>query len=151
MWGNILTGTLPPSFGAWGASIEDIDLSENELTAPLPESYGHWRTLVLVALWINNLTGTLPSSFGNWGNWGTSLEKASFDDNQLVGTFPPSYGSWTQVQSVNFSSNCLDDKIPEEYQEQWMNFDSMLTSANEEDIFVHQSNVTADGRCMEES
>jgi hypothetical protein len=76
------------------------------------------------------------------------VDQALFlQSNLLVGTMP----SWTEVELVNFSSNCLDASIPDSYETNWTNYDAMLAFADEEDIFGRQSNVMEDGQCLKET
>ena len=64
--------------------MEELWLSENQLTGQVPESLGDLSSLKVLTLWSNQLTGMIPASLVRL----TSLEKLYLSQNQFTGCIP---------------------------------------------------------------
>ena len=94
---NNLTGSLPPEIRNWG-EVVSVNFAGNNLTGSLPQEIGDWTQVEEVHLQDNNLTGSLPQEIGSW----TQVQYVYLQDNNLSGSLPPEIGSWTRLHRVVF-------------------------------------------------
>ncbi|CDP12924.1 unnamed protein product [Coffea canephora] len=124
---NVLSGSLPPSLGNcvladlsrnmlsddirvmdnWGASLEVLDLSSNNLTG----SISNWtllQRLSLLSFRNNSLVGSVPSELGD----SPRLATLDLSSNKLDGSLPGSLFKSQTLTSLNMSGNHLNGRIP---------------------------------------
>ncbi|CUE72232.1 GP46-like surface antigen, putative [Bodo saltans] len=135
MQGNSLTGTLPPEYAAWNATLTGFFVGDNKLNGTLPPEYGAWKFLTGFTVFLNNLTGTLPPEYSALTRLGmfdashnsltstlpneysrlTGIHDMFLCYNQLNGTLPKSYGAIINMYNFQVNSNQLTGTFPPEY------------------------------------
>ncbi|KAI3713192.1 hypothetical protein L1987_71765 [Smallanthus sonchifolius] len=96
--GNDLTGSIPSEICTWLPYLVSLDLSNNRFTGEIPASLGNCSFLNTVVLSGNKLSGTIPVQFSNLGR----LSRFSVADNDLSGSIP---SSLSKFDSSNFDGN----------------------------------------------
>lgn len=109
MYGNGLTGTLPPELGKL-TSLESLYLPRNALTGAIPPELGNLARLRTLDLSVNTLTGQIPPGLGNL----TGLRELSLGSNALTGPIPSVLGNLTGLRWLYLSRNGLTGSIPSE-------------------------------------
>ncbi len=104
---NNLSGPLPTEIGNLTA-LQYLDLGDNQLTGSLPTSIGSLTSLLGLSLYSNSLQGTIPPVLGNL----TNLTSLSFEDNELSGNIPTELGNLTSLTYLSLPRNQLDGSIP---------------------------------------
>ena len=80
-----LMASMPPSISTFFA-LEELNLSDNQLSGSIPPSIGTLKGLVMLNLSKNQLSGAIPTSFGELSN----LEILDLSNNKnLSGGLPP--------------------------------------------------------------
>lgn len=124
---NALSGSLPPSLGNciladlsrnmlsndirvmenWGANLEVLDLSSNNLTGSI-SNWTLFQRLTLLNFRNNSLVGSMPIELG------TSPRLATLDlsSNKLDGRLPASLFKSQTLTNLNMSGNHLNGRIP---------------------------------------
>ena len=90
--------------------VEQLSLSQNELSGTIPVELGNLTNLQRLSLWNNELSGTIPVELGNL----TNLQRLSLWNNELSGTIPVELGNLTSLRSLYLWSNELSGAIPAE-------------------------------------
>lgn len=98
---NILTGVVPMNELAGLSALEQVDLSQNELSGRLVFPFSSWSRLTTLDLAENSLTGNLPPSFGAM----TALRRLFLQSNQLTGPLPSQLGALTQLRFLDAFDN----------------------------------------------
>ena len=106
MWGNNLTGPIPPELGNL-TNLTGLSLAENNLTGQVPVELGKLTQLLDISLSGNKLTGSVPLSFVGLDN----LE--SFGCQFSLGVCVPAtdeFRAWVREVDVrgNFTSGGVD-------------------------------------------
>lgn len=104
--GKSITGTLNGIENF--TSINQLNLSNNQLTGEIPSNIGNITNLNDLRLWTNKLTGSIPTSIGNLSN----LTYLSIQNNQLTGSMPASLGNLNNLQHLYLAINKLSGPIP---------------------------------------
>ncbi|KAL3524695.1 hypothetical protein ACH5RR_013067 [Cinchona calisaya] len=100
---NVLSGSLPPSLG----NCLVVDLSRNILSNDIRVMENWGANLEILDLSSNNLTG----SISNWTQF-QKLTSLNFRNNSLVGSVPSLLGKYPRLAILDLSSNELDGPIP---------------------------------------
>merc|ERR1711963_461924 len=108
LWGNELTGPIPPEIGQLSKMI-NLDFGKNRLTGPLPRELGQLTQIEVLYMNKNQLTGCIPAELGLL----LSLTRLQLSENQLCGSVPQELGNLTNLIEFNISSNQLSGTIPE--------------------------------------
>ena len=109
---NGLVGTIPWEFGEL-ASLEWLDLDDNELTGPIPPELANLRSIKEISLAGNRLSGGIPVEFGELA----SLEWLSLHSNELTGPIPPELANLRSIKGIFLGDNRLSGGIPAEFGE----------------------------------
>ncbi|KAF5763836.1 putative protein kinase RLK-Pelle-LRR-Xa family [Helianthus annuus] len=96
--GNNLTGSIPREICSWLPYLVNLDLSNNEFTGEIPETLGNCSFLNSIVLSGNKLSGRIPEQFSKLGR----LNKFSVADNDLSGSIP---SSLSHFDSSSFDGN----------------------------------------------
>ncbi|MDE5119661.1 MAG: DUF4347 domain-containing protein, partial [Trichodesmium sp. St19_bin1] len=115
--------TTPPSYGtidSWYgialetqfnyASINIIDLDNNNLTGEIPKELGNLYNLKYLRLNNNNLTGEIPKGLGN----SSKLKSLSLNNNNLTGEIPKELANSGILEYIYLNNNNLTGEIPKE-------------------------------------
>ncbi|CAA7058028.1 unnamed protein product [Microthlaspi erraticum] len=126
-----LRGGIPLSLANL-VELEEVWITDVELTGRIPEYIGKWTKLTSLKIVGTGLSGPIPSSFSNLttltelslggiSNGGSSLEFIKdmkslsvlvLRNNNLTGTIPSSIGEYSSLQQVDLSFNRLHGPIP---------------------------------------
>ncbi|MCO5580005.1 hypothetical protein L7F22_033871 [Adiantum nelumboides] len=106
LWGNNLTGTIPPSLGNC-SSLVHLDLNSNELSGFIPSELGSLVQLTDLVLAQNRLKGAIPASLGGCRN----LEQLDLHANQLTGGIPNELGALNNLIGLWLNQNRLTGHI----------------------------------------
>ena len=102
---NALTGPLPSTFSP---VTTDVNLEENLLTGSIPESWGTTMpTLDFVTLYGNLLTGTFPTTIGVLSNLGALW----LYNNLLTGTIPTELSQLSSLQWLAIEDNSFTGSV----------------------------------------
>ncbi|KAJ1387885.1 Leucine-rich repeat [Sesbania bispinosa] len=101
---NRFTGTVPDTFRDL-MSLEELDLSNNQLSGPLPQELFNKN---LDAIFVNN--NQFEASFGFMGS---KIKEILFLNNQLTGCIPEGVGLFTEMQVLDVSFNALMGHLPD--------------------------------------
>ncbi|GJS66354.1 leucine-rich repeat protein [Tanacetum coccineum] len=133
LWGNELTGVLPPSisnctklgrvdvgcnqsFGSLPSSIGSLvgltilNLGPNRFKGKIPTTIGNLQKLQIIDLDNNQFSGPIPNAIGNL----SLLTQLYLDYNKLEGHIPSSLGNCKQLNGLNLAHNTLTGKIPKQ-------------------------------------
>ncbi|MCY4647091.1 MAG: M66 family metalloprotease [Gammaproteobacteria bacterium] len=110
LFGNELTGPIPPGFGRLARLWLALDLADNALTGPIPAELGNLAALEYLDLSANELTGPIPAELGKL----TSVEHLDLSNNELTGPVPAALGDLDRLAILNLSDNSLAGSIPPE-------------------------------------
>ena len=104
---NALTGAIPPELGNL-LGLRTLNLSVNDLTGQIPPELGRLTRLSELSLRSNALTGPIPSGLGNLAG----LRWLYLSRNGLTGPIPPELGNLTNLSELGLSNNALTGPIP---------------------------------------
>lgn len=124
---NMLSGSLPLSLGncflvdlsrnmlsndikvmeKWGANLEILDVSSNNLTGSL-SNWTQFQRLTMLNFGNNSLVGSVPSELGNY----PKLVTLDLSSNKLAGSIPRSLFTSETLTYLNMSKNHLTGTIP---------------------------------------
>ena len=96
--GNFLNGNLPGD-GALLYSLEDLNVSENELSIIAPEAAQGWASLRRFHC-VRNLLTTLPPTVLAW----SQIRAVHLRSNHLV-SLPPEIGAWSHLEVLDVGYN----------------------------------------------
>ena len=110
--------------------VNQISLSENNLTGIIPTEIGNLQQLEYLSLSGNFLTGSIPSEIGDI----QQLSNLYLDRNSLTGAIPAEIGALQQLSSLRLDRNSLTGVIPAEIGaiqqlEELVLFDNFLTGS----------------------
>ncbi|GJW50032.1 kinase-like domain-containing protein [Tanacetum coccineum] len=139
LWGNELTGILPPSISNC-SKLEYLEMSRNNFSGKLTIDFSKLRDIYLIRLhhinfhgrgeaddmmfidslknctkleWLElencNLIGVLPVLIGNLSD---QLSFLSLGENQLFGSLPSSIGSLVGLTTLDLDANQFKEKSP---------------------------------------
>ena len=109
LWGNNLTGEVPPRLGNL-ANLTWLTLLDNGLTGEIPPELGNLANLESLYLNSNSLAGEIPPELGNLAN----LESLYLSSNSLAGEIPPELGGLANLKELHLARNGLTGEIPPE-------------------------------------
>jgi M6 family metalloprotease-like protein len=92
------------------ATVQNLDLTNNQLAGSLPASIGNLKSLQTLNLGNNQLSGSIPSEVGELVN----LERLLLNNNQFSGSIPGELGGLAQLGQLMLSGNQLSGSIPAE-------------------------------------
>ncbi|KAG4941651.1 hypothetical protein JHK87_045522 [Glycine soja] len=109
---NNLTEDLPSilhnlSSGCVRHSLQDLDLSDNQITGSLPD-LSVFSSLKILVLDMNQLSGNIPEGI----RLPIHLESLSIQSNTLEGGIPKSFGNACALRSLYMSYNSLSEEFP---------------------------------------
>ncbi|XP_058076468.1 receptor-like protein EIX1 [Magnolia sinica] len=104
----MLTGPIPAAHLRGLSSLEELDLSRNQLNGNIPAALGGLSSLLYLSLDGNQLNGNIPASLGGL----SSLEKLILSGNQLNGNIPAALGGLSSLQDLSLRGNQLNGTIP---------------------------------------
>ena len=106
---NNLTGTLPEEIGDFN-DLKNIDVKGNQISGSIPSTIG--KLTELTNLWLrgNQLTGPIPVEIGDM----VSLIGLNLSYNQLSDSIPPGIGNLANLETMLLHSNQLNCSIPAE-------------------------------------
>ncbi|XP_058076454.1 receptor-like protein EIX1 [Magnolia sinica] len=104
----MLTGPIPAARLGGLSSLEELDLSGNQLNGNIPAALGGLSSLLYLSLRGNQLNGNIPASLGGL----SSLEELILSGNQLNGNIPAALGGLSSLEYLDLSVNQLNGNIP---------------------------------------
>ncbi|MDE2764499.1 MAG: hypothetical protein OXK74_17230 [Gemmatimonadota bacterium] len=105
-----LAGPIPPELGDL-RSLQQLILSQNDLTGPIPPGLGNLRHLLRLSLSGNDLTGAIPSELGDLNE--LAILDLSYNED-LTGTVPPALGNLEQLRLLLIHATGLSGRLPRE-------------------------------------
>ncbi len=120
LYGNELTGTIPPGLGNLNNTVL-LDFSNNQLTGAIPSELANLTSLEELSLGGNQLNGQIPTWLGDL----EYLEELYLHDNQLIGIIPPELGNLTKLEELSLSGNQLTGCVPESLEDALEDFDEL--------------------------
>ncbi|KAG8073283.1 hypothetical protein GUJ93_ZPchr0006g41009 [Zizania palustris] len=110
LFGNSLSGGIPSSFSALGATLHKLNLSRNALSGEIPPFLGAFPWLRLLDLSYNAFSGEIPASLFNPC---IRLRYVSLAHNALTGPVPPAITNCSRLAGFDFSYNRLSGELPD--------------------------------------
>jgi Leucine-rich repeat (LRR) protein len=110
MYGNKISGTLPPELGALTALTSIYLNGGNKLTGTIPPTISAWTALSVLNLSSNNLSGTIPPEISEL----TRLLSLGLFKTLLSGTIPPTMSALTAATFISLANTKLTGSIPPE-------------------------------------
>lgn len=107
LYGNNLTGTLPPQIGNF-PRLRSLQVYDNGITGRLPAELGQLGDLVGFYADRNQFTGALPASLGNL----KKLEYLTANGNRFNEPLPAGLGGMSALRYLDLSYNELPGEIP---------------------------------------
>ncbi|XP_066344489.1 leucine-rich repeat receptor-like kinase protein THICK TASSEL DWARF1 [Miscanthus floridulus] len=108
VWGNNLTGSLPPALGRNGR-LKTLDVTGNHLTGTIPPDHCAGRNLQLLVLMDNAFFGSIPDSLGDC----KTLTRVRLGKNLLTGPVPPGLFDLPQANMLELTDNMLTGELPD--------------------------------------
>ncbi|KAL1802040.1 hypothetical protein ACET3Z_030687 [Daucus carota] len=107
---NYLSGTLSDegNFTTSPSKMEQLNLSNNQISGSLPTSLSNFSNLQILQLDGNKFTGSIPSSFGEFQH----LSKLDLKLNSFTSQIPPEIGNCFHLTYLDLSQNNLSGSIP---------------------------------------
>ncbi|MED6137451.1 hypothetical protein PIB30_065167 [Stylosanthes scabra] len=110
---NILRCTILDDFGSIMHSLENIDLSSNNLEGPVPKSLGNICSLQSFWASYNHLAGDLSSFIHNSSRCtGSSLQDVFLPGSKIHGIISPDISNISSLIDLTLSDNELRGEIP---------------------------------------
>ncbi len=109
LWGNRLSGPIPPELGQMPA-LEKLSLFQNRLSGQIPPELGAIKTLKQLYLDFNGLEGRVPAELGEI----PELTELFLDANNLTGRLPVELTQLRSLVSLFAGFNHLDGPVPAE-------------------------------------
>jgi Leucine-rich repeat (LRR) protein len=103
LFDNGLSGNLLPELYLLGTSLEEFDVSQNQINGIVPSVYGRLSKLFRLELDRNRLKGGLPTQIGSM----TSLKIIKLEFNQFEGELPAEMVNLLNLQEFTFFGNNL--------------------------------------------
>ncbi|KAJ4847980.1 hypothetical protein Tsubulata_035840 [Turnera subulata] len=103
-----LKGQFPQGLG-YCASIQEVDLSSNEIEGPIP--YNLSKNLPFVTtldLSSNSFSGQIPPSIADF----VFLNTLKLDHNKFTGQIPPEIGQLRRLKTFSVANNLLSGTVP---------------------------------------
>ncbi|OEL37621.1 putative LRR receptor-like serine/threonine-protein kinase [Dichanthelium oligosanthes] len=111
LFGNRLTGGVPPTFRALAPTLHKLNLSQNALNGEIPPFLGAFPWLRLLDLSYNAFDGEIPAAlFGSC----LRLRYVSLAHNNLTGPVPPGIANCSRLAGFDFSYNRLSGEFPDQ-------------------------------------
>uniref|UniRef100_A0A7S4AVN8 Leucine-rich repeat-containing N-terminal plant-type domain-containing protein n=1 Tax=Pseudo-nitzschia australis TaxID=44445 RepID=A0A7S4AVN8_9STRA len=89
--------------------IEEIDLSDNNITGPLPDEIGSLSSLKLLNMSFNLLSSTIPDNFFDVME---ALKTLDLQKNKITGTIPQRTSSMSELTYLDLGHNKLKGDCP---------------------------------------
>ena len=105
--GSGLVGAMPAALGSL-ASLETLNLGDNELSGPIPDALGNLARLEELDLGGNELAGPIPDALGNLAR----LEELDLAQNDLAGPIPGALQRLSSLARLHLSWNALTGPVP---------------------------------------
>ncbi|KAM0908803.1 hypothetical protein ACQ4PT_015221 [Festuca glaucescens] len=106
---NKFSGEMPANLGDGMPLLQNMNLSDNQLSGGIPTSVSTLGSLTQLDLSRNQLTGEIPAELGAM----RVLSALDLSSNKLSGDIPPPLAR-LPLSSLNLSSNQLDGQVPAE-------------------------------------
>ena len=103
--GTTATGELPEALSLL-SSLEELNLSYNQLEGEIPAKLGKLSSLKVLRLQNNDLTGAIPPELGNLAN----LERLYLSNNSLTGQIPAELGQLDNLTNLGLHDNGFDSE-----------------------------------------
>jgi hypothetical protein len=107
--------------------LQNLDLSENQLSGTLPDSVMSLSSLHTLYLHQNRLNGTLPTSVGVL----SALRILSIFGNELSGAIPTELGSVASMEQLVAHGNQFAGTIPLAIGDQWTKMVAFFVDGND--------------------
>ena len=104
-----LSGPIPPELGNL-ARLEQLLLAFTALTGPIPPELGRLSKLTRFYVWRTGLSGPIPRELGNLAN----LTSIALGENELTGPIPTELGNLTKLEELLLVRNALTGPVPPE-------------------------------------
>ncbi|XP_058075932.1 receptor-like protein EIX1 [Magnolia sinica] len=122
----MLTGPIPAAHLGGLSSLEELDLSGNQLNGNIPAALGGLSSLLYLSLHGNQLNGNIPAALGGL----SSLLYLSLRGNQLNGTIPTTLGQLSNLSGLDLSYNSLTGNVSESVFENLKKLRYLFLSSN---------------------
>jgi Leucine-rich repeat (LRR) protein len=106
---TLLSGSIPQELGQL-ASLQTLQLEENQLSGSIRKELGQLASLRWLRLNNNQLSGSIPQELGQLA----SLQILQLDNNQLSGSIPQELGQLASLRRLCLNNNQLSGSIPQE-------------------------------------
>ncbi|KAF8780155.1 hypothetical protein HU200_001818 [Digitaria exilis] len=110
LFGNRLTGGVPPAFRSLAPTLRKLNLSRNALAGEIPPFLGAFPLLRLLDLSYNAFTGGIPAGLFDPC---LRLRYVSLAHNGLTGPVPPGIANCSRLAGFDFSYNRLSGELPD--------------------------------------
>eukprot|EP00897_Mesotaenium_endlicherianum_P010752 jgi/Mesen1/9705/ME000069S09111 len=107
---NRLVGSLPAGLAKCGPYLQQLDLSNNELSSVVSSLVDSLTALLSLSLNDNQFSGPIPS-LGN----ASLLQQLDLSNNTLTGELPAYLRRLTSLQSLNLGQNQLTGPLPSSF------------------------------------
>nr|GMC71599.1 putative leucine-rich repeat receptor-like serine/threonine-protein kinase At2g24130 [Ipomoea batatas] len=104
-----LGGRLSSSLARVGATLETLQLQDNQIIGSIPHDFGRFSNLTLLNLTANLLNGTITTEISKMA----SLEQLYLSHNMLTGDIPEALGQLSHLGVLDLSNNRLSGSIPQ--------------------------------------
>nr|GLL21408.1 putative leucine-rich repeat receptor-like serine/threonine-protein kinase At2g24130 [Ipomoea trifida] len=103
-----LGGRLSSSLARVGATLETLQLQDNQIIGSIPRDFGRFSNLMLLNLTANLLNGTITTEISKMA----SLEQLYLSHNMLTGDIPEALGQLSHLGVLDLSNNRLSGSVP---------------------------------------